>query len=217
MSRDVGDHHHPSPPVARRLPSQTRPGLSQAERWAGLLVASGRGEHASFELLAWETRTSLRLRALRMSPGVDDADEVVHDSLLQAWCSAGRYDPRRWAASTWLGHTVTADHHIVRSALPSLTDRQRQALRLAYHEGLNIAQAASRLGVTATAMRTRLRSGTARLRGVVRVAEPAPGAPGAACVLSSDLHRGEVGHRSWDRPRVQGAGDPGAAHGMWDR
>lgn len=145
-----------------------RPAASQAERWAGLLVASGRGEEASFELLAHEVRGSLRFRALRaLTADVDDADEVVQDSLLEAWCTANSYDPVQSGASTWLGLIVLADHRGVRAALPMLTVRQRQAVRLAYHEGLTTAQAAARLGIPVATMKARLHDGIGRLRGVV--------------------------------------------------
>jgi RNA polymerase sigma-70 factor, ECF subfamily len=173
MSLDVGPRQSPMTPVLRH-PDIHRPGLSQAERWAGLLVASGRGEQASFELLAQETRGSLLFRAVRILPDVGDADEVVHDSLLEAWCTANRYDPLRWGVSTWLGQIIVADHHGVRTALLSLSDRQRQALRLAYHEGLTSVQSAARLGVPVATMRSRLHDGIGRLRGVVNGAEPTP-------------------------------------------
>jgi RNA polymerase sigma-70 factor (ECF subfamily) len=172
MSLVVGAHPSPVTAVVRQ-PDVHRPGLSQAERWAGLLVASGRGEQASFELLAQETRGSLLVRALRIVPDVGDAGEVVYDSLLEAWCTASRYDPLRWAASTWLGQIIIADHHGVRAGLQSLTDRQRQAVRLAYHEGLTSVQSAARLGVPVATMRSRLHDGIGRLRGAVNGPEPA--------------------------------------------
>ena len=141
---------------------------SQADRWASLLVASGRGEEASFELLAHEVRGSLRFRAQRaLTADGDDADEVVQNSLLEAWCTANRYDPLESGASTWLGLIVLADHHWVRAALPSLTVGQRQALRLAYREGLTTAQAAARLGIPVATMKARLHDAIGRLRGVV--------------------------------------------------
>jgi RNA polymerase sigma-70 factor (ECF subfamily) len=165
MSLDVGAGH---PSVTRvRAPEVHRPGLSQAERWAGLLVASGRGEQASFELLAQETRGSLLFRAVRVLPDVRDADEVVYDSLLEAWCSASSYDPLRWAVSTWMGQIIIADHDGVRTGLLSLSDRQRQAVRLTYHEGLTSSQSATRLGVPVATMRSRLHDGFGRLRAVV--------------------------------------------------
>jgi DNA-directed RNA polymerase specialized sigma24 family protein len=105
----------------------------------------------------------------------EEADEAVHDALLEAWCASRSYDPSRWAASSWLGQLVGADHQVVRSALSGLTDRQRQAIRLAYREGLSSAESAARLGVPTTIMRTRLRDGTDRLRRLVsHVPAPAP-------------------------------------------
>jgi len=170
MSLDVGDRQPiPSPQVGQVADAT---GLTQADRWAGLLAASGRGEHASFGLLARESRDALRFRAQRIVPAVVDAEEVVHHALLEAWCTARSYDPMRWSVSTWLGQIVVGDHHLVRAALPGLTDRQRQAVRLAYHEGLSSTQAAQRLGVPTPIMRTRLRDGIDRLRSLVTQIEP---------------------------------------------
>jgi RNA polymerase sigma-70 factor (ECF subfamily) len=170
MSLDAGAAVGRSP-----LPAPTGmtvdPGISQAERWAGLLVASGRGEEASFDLLAREVRGPMRGYALRVMTHVDDADEVVQESLLEAWCRAGGFDPRRSGASTWLDAIVVADHNAVRCALAALTDRQRQAVRLVYYLGLTTVQAAARLGVPVPTMRARLHHGICRLRGVVNEIE----------------------------------------------
>lgn len=175
MSLDVGE----SQPIwsAHGSLLTDPPGPTAADRWAGLLVASGRGEHASFELLARESRTSLRFRALRIVSSDEEADEAVQDALLEAWCTARVYDPLRWAASSWLGQLVGADHQLVRSALSGLTDRQRQAIRLVYHEGLSSAASAARLGVPTTIMRARLRDGIDRLRQLVSH-ESAPASDG---------------------------------------
>jgi RNA polymerase sigma-70 factor (ECF subfamily) len=174
MSLDGGDRQPISPAHASLVADP--PGYTRADRWAGLLVASGRGEHASFELLARESRASLRFRALHIVSSGEEADEAVHDALLETWCTARAYDPLRGAASSWLGQLVGADHELVRSALSGLTDRQRQAIRLAYHEGLSSAESAARLGVPTTIMRTRLRDGIDRLRRLVSpVHAPDPG------------------------------------------
>ena len=162
--------------VRSRQPVTSAYGSLVADRWTGLLVASGRGEHASFDLLVREARASLRFRALPMVSSDEEADEAVHDALLEAWCTSRAYDPLRWAASSWLGQLVGADHQVVRSALSGLTDRQRQAIRLAYREGLSSAESAARLGVPTTIMRTRLRDGIDRLRRLVsHVPAPALG------------------------------------------
>ena len=115
----VGDRQPVSFATVSRL-AEAR-GSVPVDRWAGLLVASGRGEHASFELLAQESRTSLRFRARRRVSSVEEADEIVHDALLHAWCAARSYDPLRWSAS-WLGQLVEADYGLVQSALSRLPD-----------------------------------------------------------------------------------------------
>ena len=113
----------------------------------------------------------MRGYALRVMTHVDDADEVVQESLLEAWCRAARFDPRRSGASTWLDAIVVADHDAVRVALAALTDRQRQAVRLVYYLGLTTVQAAARLGIPVPTMRARLHHGICRLRGVVNEIE----------------------------------------------
>ncbi len=74
--------------------------------WEPLLVAAARGDWASFEQLAHESRTVLHHRALQVLDSLDDADEVVQESLLEAWRNAWRYDPVRGSALTWLGQIV---------------------------------------------------------------------------------------------------------------
>lgn len=74
--------------------------------WEPLLMAAARGDWASFEQLAHESRAVLHHRALRIVDDLDDADEVVQESLLEAWRNAWRYDPARGSVLTWLGQIV---------------------------------------------------------------------------------------------------------------
>lgn len=79
---------------------------SPARRWAELLVASGEGHEACFTLLAEQVRGAMRSRAMRVLNDPDDAEEVVQESLIEAWYKADRYDPRLGGAMSWLGVIV---------------------------------------------------------------------------------------------------------------
>lgn len=59
------------------------------------------------------------------------------------------------------------DHWQVRQALAQLTDRQRQAIELAYYEGHTYRDVARVLGVPEGTAKSRLRDGLARLRGLL--------------------------------------------------
>lgn len=101
------------------------PRPSQADRWASLLVASGRGEEASFELLAQEVRDAMRFHAQRVLNDLEDVDEVVQESLLEAWCKAERFDPTRGGALTWLGAIVR--HRAIDLVRQTTARRSREA------------------------------------------------------------------------------------------
>jgi RNA polymerase sigma-70 factor (ECF subfamily) len=89
-------------------PAETSAGpiQSSAQRWAELLVASGEGQEACFTLLAEQVRGGMRSRAMRVLNDPDDAEEVVQESLIEAWYKADRYDPRLGGAMSWLGVIV---------------------------------------------------------------------------------------------------------------
>ena len=148
----------------------------------------------------------MRHRALRVLDNVHDADEVVQESMLEAWCTASRYDPHRGGARNWLAaivrhraidlvrrttarrqreHRVAtqfrpvdmddtaervlilADHDTIRDALTGLTQRQQQAIRLVYYDGLTNSDAAALLRIPVPTLKTRLHDGICRLRRIV--------------------------------------------------
>lgn len=97
--------------------------------WDQLLLAAGAGDQASFDTLARQCRTVLHLRALRVVKDVDDADEVVQESLLEVWCNAARYDPARGSVVTWMGQIV---RHRAIDHVRSTSARNARELRAAH-------------------------------------------------------------------------------------
>jgi RNA polymerase sigma-70 factor (ECF subfamily) len=132
--------------------------------------------------------------ALRILRNTADAEEVVQEVFLQAWRQADRYDPARGTPEAWiatLARTRALDRLrrrasrreepsdaapattatppnvevlAVRKALAGLPIAQRQALELAYYEGLTQSEIASRLGEPLGTIKTRIRTAMIRLR-----------------------------------------------------
>ncbi len=145
--------------------------------------------------------------ALRILRDPADAQDVLQAVFLQAWRQADRYDSSRGAPEAWLctiARTRALDHlrrravlkerpevagppHpsvpptveklAVRGALAELSKPQREALELAYYEGLTQTEIAARLGEPLGTIKTRIRSGMARLRVALRPLS-APRRPG---------------------------------------
>jgi len=130
-----------------------------------------------------------------------EAQDIVQTVFVQAWQTAGRYDARRGTVAAWLSTQARSraidalrkrrsrreisgdlercgaaarsavDHVAVQQALGGLPDRQRQTIELAFFEGLTHTEIADRLGQPLGTIKTRARSGLARLR--ARLAVPA--------------------------------------------
>lgn len=66
--------------------------------------------------------------------------------------------------------TMADEHQQIRTAMEVLTDLQRQAIELAYFEGMTYREVAEDLGVPLGTIKTRMRDGMIRLRDTMGVA-----------------------------------------------
>ncbi len=78
--------------------------------------------------------------------------------------TTGSRDATSRARSTRLQVQVNLDHWQVRRALSSLTERQREAIELAYFSGHTYRDVATVLGIPEGTAKSRLRDGLLRLR-----------------------------------------------------
>lgn len=87
-------------PVAAGAPSPEdgAPGADLAD----LLRRSGRGDEAAFAVLYDATAARVFGLAVRVVRDPAQAEEVTQESFLEIWRTAGRYDPTRGSAISWL-------------------------------------------------------------------------------------------------------------------
>jgi RNA polymerase sigma-70 factor (ECF subfamily) len=67
-----------------------------------LLASVAKGDQAAFEKLYAATRAKLYGVVLRILRRADLADEVMQDTYLKVWRSAGEFDPRLASPMTWM-------------------------------------------------------------------------------------------------------------------
>jgi RNA polymerase sigma-70 factor (ECF subfamily) len=126
-----------------------------------------------------------------------EAEDVLQDTFLQVWSSAGRFDPAKAPADVWLmllarsraldrlrRRKPVADGWVERAAVDdppaeagrkeeacrahaavcNLPPHQRQAVELAFFQGLTHEEIAARLNAPLGTVKTRIRQGLIRLR-----------------------------------------------------
>jgi RNA polymerase sigma-70 factor (ECF subfamily) len=67
-----------------------------------LMAAVAKGDQAAFERLYQATRAKLYGVALRILRRADLADEVIQETYLKVWNSAGQFDPAMASPITWM-------------------------------------------------------------------------------------------------------------------
>src|SRR5664279_4397170 len=67
-----------------------------------LMAAVAKGDEAAFERLYTATRAKLYGVVLRILRRSDLADEVIQETYLKIWSSAGKFDPALSAPITWM-------------------------------------------------------------------------------------------------------------------
>ena len=159
-----------------------------------LLRRVAAGDHAALGELYDRYAGLAHGLALRILRDATEAQDVVQEAFVQLWRQAGRYDSARGSPEAWVctiartrsldrlrrraarreepagpapapSSSLTPDEALsVRSALRALSHEQREALELAYFEGLTQSEIARRLDQPLGTVKSRIRAGMMRLR-----------------------------------------------------
>ena len=97
-----------------------------------LLAAVAKGDEAAFARLYAATRAKLYGVVLRILRRQDLADEVMQESYLRIWRSAGQFDPLRATPITWMV-AIARNHAIdlLRKRAEALIEDESQAMDVA--------------------------------------------------------------------------------------
>jgi RNA polymerase sigma-70 factor (ECF subfamily) len=162
-----------------------------AHATAALLTACAAGDRAAFRSLYQLTAPRLTAVALRLTRRSDLAADALQDAYLRVWRAAGSFDPARGSALAWMATILRRcaldrlpaerpyeDIAEVEIAVPpaepgearldrclaALTKSHRDAVILAYYDGLSHAELAERLAVPLGTAKAWVRRGVAALR-----------------------------------------------------
>ncbi|HKC33482.1 MAG TPA: sigma factor, partial [Xanthobacteraceae bacterium] len=76
--------------------------MLSAQELVWLMAAVAKGDRAAFERLYAATRAKLYGVVLRILRRQDLADEVMQETYLKVWNSAGQFDPALASPITWM-------------------------------------------------------------------------------------------------------------------
>ncbi len=165
-----------------------------------LIARCGMADKAAFRILYRRESARLYGIALRLTRSHAVAADVVHDTFLQLWQNAARFDPARGTAEAWLAtllryraidakRRTTREHtdadmsdlvdeqpdaltvlvgrddaRALHACLETLEPTQRQAVALAFFEGLSHGQLAAHLKAPLGTVKSWVRRALAALR-----------------------------------------------------
>src|ERR1700681_34862 len=93
-----------------------------------LLAAVAKGDQAAFERLYQATRAKLYGAVLRILRRADLADEVIQETYLKVWNSAGQFDPAIASPITWM--VAIARHRAIDLVRKKSLDREPEAMQV---------------------------------------------------------------------------------------
>jgi RNA polymerase sigma-70 factor (ECF subfamily) len=140
-----------------------------AESDSRLIERVAGGDRDAFTELYRRFARPVLAMAMRQLGDNGRAEEAAQETFAAVWRSARSYKPERGSASAWL--YAVARHAIVDRARqrrePVVEERERAVLELAYWSGLSQTEIASYLDVPLGTVKTRTRTGLARLAGLL--------------------------------------------------
>ena len=202
-------------PMLKLTPSGAGPGSDDEGR--ALIAALAAGDERAAAQLYDRYTPMLMAIAFRITRSRADSEEVVLETLEQAWRQAQRYEHSRGSLDAWLaviarsrafdrvrtdqrrakrivsvedqpggaypdapdegGSTMDAAEAsearvLVTRALAALPAAQREAVELAFYDGLSHAEVAERLGEPLGTIKTRIRMGMKKLRDMLQPLSP---------------------------------------------
>ncbi|WP_027482691.1 sigma-70 family RNA polymerase sigma factor [Deinococcus pimensis] len=163
-----------------------------------LMAAMARGDEDALSELHRRYSPYLYAMARRMLRQREDVEQCVQDAFFNAWKAAGRFDPSRASAKTWLvtiAHrrvlqelrdrpdaaleleewdaptpaTDQLDHVVAQRAVSVLGEDQRRLVELAFYQGYSHSELAQITGLPLGTVKTRLRSALDRMRRFLEV------------------------------------------------
>src|ERR687886_243377 len=120
-----------------------------------LLAAVSKGDQAAFERLYAATRAKLYGVVLRILRRADLADEVMQDTYLKIWRSAGEFDARLASPMTWM---------VAIARNRAIDEERRRIVLLAYYNGWSREQLAVKFDKPVNTIKTWLRRSLIDLR-----------------------------------------------------